>query len=81
MFVDGVWVDVCEITNEPEVEGDDYRAFETTWVFEFDTITAQKIRILQPKACGAHDKYGDAVRPGIMWVSEVEIYKEAKIYE
>lgn len=81
IFVDGVWVDVCEITNEPEVDGDDYRAFETTWVFEFDTVTAQKIRILQPKACGAHDKYGDAVRPGIMWVSEVEIYKEAKIYE
>ena len=77
-FVDGVWVDVCTLTNEPaEVDGD-YKAFETTWSFEFDTITTNKIRVLQPKGCGAHDKFGDAVRAGIMWVSEVEIYKEVK---
>ena len=81
IFVDGAWVDVCTLTNEPETEDDDYEAFNTTWSFEFDTVTTNRIRILQPKGCGAHDKFNDAVRPGIMWVSEVEIYKEVHEYE
>ena len=81
IFVDGQWVDVCTKTNEPEDPTDDYIAFDTTWSFEFDTVTTTKIRILQPKGCGAHDKFNDAVRPGIMWVSEVEIYKEVHDYE
>ena len=81
IFVDGQWIDVCTMTNEPENPDDDYIAFDTTWSFEFDTVTTNKIRILQPKACGAHDKFNDAVRPGIMWVSEVEIYKEVHEYE
>lgn len=78
IFENGEWIDVCTLTNEPEEVDGDYKAFETTWVFTFDTVTTQKIRILQPKACGAHDRYNDPVRAGIMWVSEVEIYKEAK---
>ena len=81
IMVDGQWIDVCTLTNEPEYEDGDYKAFDTTWSFEFDTVTTTKIRILQPKASGAHDKFNDAVRPGIMWVSEVEIYKEVHDYE
>ena len=74
-------VNVCELNNEPEEVDGDYKAFETTWSFEFDTVTAKKIRVRQPKGCGAHDKFNDAVRAGIMWVSEVEIYKEVHQYE
>ena len=80
-WINDAWVDVCVLTNEPEFADDDYLAFETTWSFEFDTVTTNKIRILQPKGCGAHDKFNDPVRPGIMWVSEVEIYKEVHSYE
>ena len=81
IFVDGVWQEVCTLTNEPETEDDDYKAFNTTWSFEFETVTTKKIRVRQPKACGAHDKYNDPIRTGIMWVSEVEIYKEVHDYE
>lgn len=81
IFENGEWVTVCELTNEPEEVDGDYKAFDTTWVFNFETVTATKVRIFQPKAMGAHDKFNDAVRPGIMWVSEVEIYKEAKYNE
>ena len=79
--VNGEWVDVCVLTNEPESEEDDYKAFDTTWSFEFETVQTKKIRILQPKGCGAHDMYGEPLRAGIMWVSEVEIFKEVKDYE
>ena len=78
IFVDGAWVEVCALDNEPEEVDGDYKAFDTTWVFNFDSVTTTKIRILQPKGCGAHDKFNDPIRTGIMWVSEVEIYKEAK---
>ena len=76
IFEDGQWKAVSTLTNEPEEEDGDYKAFETTWSFEFEKVTTTKIRVRQPKACGAHDKYNDAVRAGIMWVSEVEIYTE-----
>ena len=77
-FIDGAWVEVCSLDNEPEEVDGDYKAFDTTWVFNFNSVTTTKIRIVQPKGCGAHDKFNDPIRTGIMWVSEVEIYKEAK---
>ena len=80
-WINDAWVDVCTLTNDPEYEDGDYKAFEHTWSFEFDMVQTTKIRIVQPKNCGAHDKFNDAVRPGIMWVSEVEIYKEITDYE
>lgn len=78
ILVDGQWIDVCTLTNEPEYEDGDYKAFEYDWTFTFDTVTTKNIRVFQPKGCGARDKFNDPVRPGIMWVSEIEIYKEAK---
>ena len=72
---------MAEITNTPEYEGGDCRAFEPTWVFNFNSVTATKIRVVQPKASGAHDEYNIEIRSGIMWVSEIEIYKEAKYDE
>ena len=75
-WINGEWVEVARIDNTVEDSEDDFRAFETTWSFEFNTVTTQKIRITQPKGCGAHDKFGDPIRPGIMWVSEVQIFKE-----
>ena len=77
-FINNEWVDVCTLTNDPIEEDGDYKAFNTTWSFEFDTVNTTKIRIMQPKACGAHDKFNDPVRSGIMWVSEVEIFKEIR---
>lgn len=79
--VGGEWIKVAEITNTPEYEGGDCRAFEPTWVFNFNAVTATKIRVVQPKASGAHDEYNIDIRSGIMWVSEIEIYKEAKYDE
>lgn len=73
-FIDNAWVDLCAISNEPEVVGDDYKAFEETWEYKFTAVDLTKLRIFQPKGMGCADKYGDPVRPNIMWVSEVEIY-------
>jgi hypothetical protein len=78
IFANGQWQDVCTLTNDPSEPDGDYKAFEYTWTFTFNTVTTNKIRVLQPKGCGAHDKFNDAVRPGVMWVSEIEIYKEAQ---
>ena len=80
-WVNGEWVEVCRLDNSVEGSEDDFRAYETTWSFEFNKIETQKIRITQPKNCGAHNYYGDPIRPGIMWVSEVEIFKEVRSYE
>ena len=80
-WINGEWVEVCRLDNTIEGTEDDFRALETTWSFEFQTVTTQKIKITQPKNCGAHDYYGDPIRPGIMWVSEVEIFKEVRKYE
>ncbi len=79
--IGGEWVEVAIITNDPLEEGGDFKAFEETWVFTFDTVTTNKIRVVQPKGCGAHDNFNIAIRAGVMWVSEVEIYKEAKYNE
>lgn len=73
-YIDGEWVEVAKFTNEPEVEDGDYKAFLNDTVFEFENVMTTKIRVLQPKNKGCADKYGDAIRSGIMWVSEVEIY-------
>ena len=75
--INGEWVTVCTLTNETDVPNV-FKAFETTWTFNFDTVQTQKIRIVQPKNCGIHDSYGLALRSGIMWVSEVEIFSEVK---
>ena len=78
VLIDEHWVDVCTLTNEPEEEDGDYKTNETTWIFDFDPQTTTAVRIVQPKGCGAHNKFNDPIRAGIMWVSEVEVYKEAK---
>ena len=75
---EGVWVEVARMTNEDPEDPESFLAFEQTWTISFDSVTTTKIRVVQPKGCGAHDRYGDAVRSGIMWVSEVEIFKEAR---
>lgn len=72
-FKDGEWVDLCIITNETGEEGI-FDAFNPTWEFEFEEFETQKIRILQPKDCGATNEFGNPLRTGIMWVSEVEIF-------
>ena len=77
-WINGEWVDVCTLDNTIEDLEDDFRAFEETWSFEFEMVNTTKIRVFQPKNSGAHDKFGDPVRPGIMWVSEVEIFKEVR---
>ena len=74
-YINGEWVEVSVLTNEPEVEGDNYKANEQEWTFTFDSVTTTKIRVLQPKNCGAHTIYNDPSRAGIMWVSEIEIYE------
>lgn len=73
-WIDDAWVEVAVITNDPTEEGGFYRAFEQTWEFTFDSVNTTKIKIVQPKGMGCADKYGDSVREGIMWVSEVEVY-------
>ena len=77
-WINGEWVEVCRMTNEPEFEDDYYRAFETTWSLEFSKVNTQKIRIVQPKNCGVYNEYDDPVRAGIMWISEIEIFKEVR---
>jgi TM1410 hypothetical-related protein len=73
-WIDGEWKDIAVYTNEPETEGDDYKAFLETTEFSFEAVTTERIRVLQPKEMGCADKYGDAVRKNIMWVSEIEIF-------
>lgn len=74
IWVNDEWVEVATLTNGPADENGLYRAFEQVWTFTFDTVTTTKLRIVQPKGMGCADKYGDPVREGIMWVSEVEIF-------
>lgn len=73
-WIDGEWKDIAVYTNEPETEGDDYKAFLETTEFSFEPVTTERIRVLQPKEMGCADKYGDAVRKNIMWVSEIEVF-------
>ncbi len=68
------WETVATWTNEPEIEGDDYLAFLQTTEISLDNVTAQKVRIFQPKGKGCADRFGDPVRQNIMWVSEIEIF-------
>lgn len=73
-WINNEWVPVMTLTNEPTEENSFYKAFEQTWEFTFASVTTSKIRVVQPKGMGCADKYGDPVREGIMWVSEIEVY-------
>lgn len=73
-LVDNEWVEVSKLNNLPEEGSEEYKAFEESWTFIFDKVNTTKIRIVQPKSKGCADKFGDAVREGIMWVSEIEIF-------
>ena len=75
---DGKWVDVATYDNSPAEGEQYYKAQEATWTITFDTVTTSVLRVYQPKECGPHTKFNDPLRPNIMWVSEIEIYKEAK---
>ena len=74
VWIDGAWQDVATFTNEPDSADEDFKAFLETTEFSFDTVSTQRVRVLQPKGMGCADKYGDPVRKNIMWVSEVEIF-------
>ncbi len=68
------WQTISTWTNAPEEEGGDYQAFLQTLTLEFDTVATERVRIFQPKGKGCADRYGDPLRPNVMWVSEIEIF-------
>jgi hypothetical protein len=74
VWVNDAWVEVASLTNGPADDDGFFRAFEQSWTFTFTSINTTKVRVVQPKGMGCADKYGDKVREGIMWVSEVEIF-------
>lgn len=76
-LINGKWEEVAMKDNAPDEDGY-YKAQEQTWVLTFDTVKTTAIQIYQPKECGPHTKFNDPLRPNIMWVSEIEMYKEAK---
>ena len=73
-LINGEWITVATFTNEPEEADGDYKAFLQTTEFSFGTVQTTAIRVLQPAGMGCADRFGDAVRPNIMWVSEIELF-------
>lgn len=62
-----------------KTESGDYLIQQNSTTFTFNTVTTDRIRVVQPKGKG--DATTDGVEgattySGIMWVSEVEIYKD-----
>lgn len=73
-FVNNEWVEVGSWSNVPADADADYLANIPTSEIKFTNITTKKIRVVQPKGQGAADKFNNELRPGLMWVSEVEIF-------
>jgi endo-alpha-1,4-polygalactosaminidase (GH114 family) len=72
-WIDDEWVKVAEYSWEGHLTQ------QNSTVFEFDTVTTERIRVVQPKNRGdatTEGVEGSTTYSGLMWVSEVEIYKD-----